>query len=419
MFAIAVNALFTSLRRRGTTRQLAGAIVICVIAALLLLLALAWYNLRFNSVQGQVAPAEVELALVYVALWGWGLPLGVTVTYCFFTLPRNTITAMHIPRQKPGTAPMPKPPRYQQGVAAPYVFDEETPWGWLQYRRGNFQGQRLALTRQVATLGRDEDCDIWLDDDMASRHHAELAYDKGKVFLTDCDSLNGVLLNEKHMRGSMVLETNDLIQIGECCFSFILADLALALAGQSDPLAHHTLRSSLHGLSEDRDIVPHMPYFDEKNSLPALSNETAKIDYKVPQLPATNPGGAVIIRNGEMAGQSFLLNRAVISVGRGMESDVVINDTSISRRHIQFLRQPDGNYVQDLESSNGTLVNGEPLRMPRLLRVGDTIVLGNVHLEYAALPTAHTIPTSRATSPQSFSGLVNGPTPLKLPSKRK
>lgn len=162
-----------------------------------------------------------------------------------------------------------------------------------------------------------------------------------------------------------------------------------------------------------------MPYPDEKNSLPALSDETAKIGYKLPQLPATNPGGAVIMRNGEMAGQSFLLNRAVISVGRGLESDVVINDTSISRRHVQFLRQPDGDYVQDLESSNGTLVNGEPLRMPRLLRVGDTIVLGNVHLEYAALPTAHTIPTSRATSPQSFSGLVNGPTPLKLPSKRK
>ncbi len=422
MFAIAVNALFTSLRRRGTTRQLAGAIVVCVIAALLLLLALVWYNLRFNAGQAQIASAEVELALVYVALWGWGLPLGVTATYCLFTAPRNTITAMHIPRQMPGTSVVaqPKPPRYQQGVVSPYVFDEDTPWGWLEYRSGNFQGQRLALKRQVVTLGRDEDCDIWLDDDMASRHHAELACDKEKAYLTDCASLNGVLFNKMHLRGSTALETNDLIQIGECSFSFILADLQRTASEQSDPLAHHTLRSSLHGLSEDSDMLPQTPSsLKTVTTTPGHSDETAEIDYKVPQLPPTNPGGAIIIRNGQMAEQSFLLNRAVISVGRGMESDVVINDASISRRHVQFLRQPDGDYVQDLESRNGTQVNGDPLRMPRLLRVGDMIVLGNVHLQYAASPTAHTIPTSRVTAPQSFSGLVSGPTPLKLPSRRK
>jgi pSer/pThr/pTyr-binding forkhead associated (FHA) protein len=422
MLAVAVNALFTSLRRRGTTRQLAGAIVICMIAALLLLLALVWYNLRFSTTQAQIAPAEVELALVYVALWGWILPLGVTITFCFFTLPRNTMTAVHIPRQQKsaaGAAAVPRLPRYQPGVVAPTVFDEETPWGWLQYSSGSFQGQRLALKRQVATLGRDEDCDIWIDDDMASRHHAELAYEQGKAYLTDCGSLNGVLLNAKRMRGSSVVETNDLIQVGEQSFCFIMAQPRLAQAEQSDPLAHHTLRTSLHGLSEDSDLLPSTPFSDVRFPVVSHSDETAEIGYKVSQLPATNPGGAVIMRNGEMADYSFLLDRAIISVGRGAESDVVINDTSLSRRHVQFLRQPDGDYVQDLGSLNGTQVNGEALRTPRLLQVGDSIVLGNVYLEYAAMPTAHTIPTSRVISPQSFSGLVSGPTPLKLPSKRK
>ena len=256
MFAIAVNALFTSVCRRGTTRQLSGVIVICVIAALLLLLALVWYNLRFSSQPGQIAAAEVELALVYVALWGWGLPLGVTATYCLFTLPRDTTTALHIPRQKLDVVPRLEIPRFQQGVASPYIFNEETPWGWLQYHRGNFQGQRLALKRQVATLGRDENCDIWIDDDMASRHHAELVCHQGKVYLTDCDSLNGTLLNEKRMRGTMMVEANDLIQIGEKCFSFILADAQLAMAEHSDPLAHHLWRSSLDNLTGANKILP-------------------------------------------------------------------------------------------------------------------------------------------------------------------
>jgi pSer/pThr/pTyr-binding forkhead associated (FHA) protein len=419
MFAIAANALFTSVRRRGTTRQLSGAIMICVIAALLLLLALVWYNLRFSPQQGQVPAAEVELALVYVALWGWGLPLGVTDTYSLFTLPRDTTTALHIPLQKSDSAPKLAIPRFQQGVASPYIFDEETPWGWLQYHHGNFQGQRLALKRQIATLGRDENCDIWIDDDMASRHHAELVHHQGKVYLTDCDSLNGTLLNGKRMRGTMQVEAGNLLQIGEQCFSFILADAQLAMAEHSDPLAHHLWRSSLDNLTGRSEVLPRTPSSEQGFPTQLYSDETAEIDYRMPQLPPTNPGGAVIIRSGVLAEQSFVLDRAVICVGRGLESDIVIDDTSISRRHVQFLRQPDGDYVQDLGSRNGTQVNGELLRTPQLLLMGDMIVIGNIRLEYAKFPTARTIPTSRVTAPRSISGLVNGPTPLKLPSKRK
>src|SRR2546425_2236188 len=178
MFAIAVNTLYTTLRRRGTTRQLAGAIVTCVISALLLLPAIVWYNARFNIEQATISVAEVEVALVYVALFGWFLPLSVTVSYCLFSLPRTSTTALHIPRQKrtrttrANTATALNPPRHQPGVAAPFVFGEDTPWGWLVYRGGRFQGQRLALKRTVVTIGRGEDNDIWLDDDMASRNHA-------------------------------------------------------------------------------------------------------------------------------------------------------------------------------------------------------------------------------------------------------
>ncbi len=75
MFAIAINALYTTLRRRGTTRQLAGAVVTCVISALLLLPALVWYDQRFSVEGAAISAAEVEVVFVYVALWGWLLPL--------------------------------------------------------------------------------------------------------------------------------------------------------------------------------------------------------------------------------------------------------------------------------------------------------------------------------------------------------
>src|SRR2546427_3239542 len=82
MLAITVNALYTTLRKRGTTRQLAGAIVTCVLSALLLLPAIIWYNVRFSS---ELSTLVVGVMLVYVAMWGWLVPLSVTSIYCLFT----------------------------------------------------------------------------------------------------------------------------------------------------------------------------------------------------------------------------------------------------------------------------------------------------------------------------------------------
>jgi pSer/pThr/pTyr-binding forkhead associated (FHA) protein len=416
MLAIAMNALFTSLRHRGTTRQLAGALLVCVISALLLLLALVWYNLRFTA--GQVASAEVTLALVYVALWGWIIPSGVTLTYCLFTAPRNTHTALHIPLQKAAveTALLLDPPRYRAGVVAPFAFNEETPWGWLEYQSGNFHGQRLALKRIVATLGRDEDCDIWVDDEMASRHHAELAYDKGRACLTDCGSLNGVTLNGRRVHRTVLLAADDVLQIGEQSFRFIPANEQIASLEMSDPLAHHTWRSSQDMLTGGSRAVPAPSARPEISPVLAPGGETAELDYKTPRPAPARQRGTLRIREGEMAGQYFRLERAIISVGRDPECDVIIADISISRKHAQFSHQLDGDYVQDLGSRNGTRVNDEPLHQPKLLQTGDVVMIGNVHLEYSAVPFP---PVKHAETPHPSSpGLLSGPMPLKLPSRQ-
>ncbi len=248
MLTIASNALYTTLRRRGTTRQLAGAILTCVIAALLLLPALVWYNMRFSIEQATISMAEVEVALVYVALFGWFLPLSVTASYCLFALPRTSTNSVHIPRQQRAAhanAPTAlTPPRHQPGVPAPYVFAEDAPWGWLEHRSGRFQGQRLALTRSVVTIGRCEENEIWLDDDMASRNHAELAWDKGQVYLTDCDSLNGVLLDGRRIRGTTVVTAGNVLEIGSHRFLFELAEQPKSPHEQDDPLLRHVWHSA-------------------------------------------------------------------------------------------------------------------------------------------------------------------------------
>lgn len=471
MLAIAINALYTTLRRRGTTRQLAGAIVTCVISALLLLPAIIWYNLRFSVEWTNLSPAEVEVALVYISLWGWLLPLGVTTTYCLFTLPRTSTTSTHIPRPRRttriNTATALNPPRHQPGFLAPFVYREDTPWAWLEYRNGNFQGQRLALTRSIITIGRGEESDIWLDDDMASRNHAELAWEKGIVYLTDCNSLNGVSLNGKRIRSTAVIEPNDLLEIGSHRFLFAHAEPSAAQGEQDDPLARHVWHS-VDTLSTESEKLEQIP----TKQLPSDEGheETPPGKRSVRQLPSTLPGEMMteleaqdtaeihqiasppppktadmpvmlVVRDGEAAGQSFLLDRPVITLGRGSECDLVINDVSISRRHAQVLRQANGYFVQDLESRNGTTVNSEPLHEPRLLHGGEIICLGNICLECMTymeqmeqmgaqnaqtiqnvppLPSDPDTPMPQSVIPASSTRPINsGPMPLRLPSRPK
>jgi pSer/pThr/pTyr-binding forkhead associated (FHA) protein len=444
MFAIAVNALYITLRRRGTTRQLAGTIVTCVISALLLLPAMTWYDMRFTVEQAAISVAEVELALVYVALFGWVLPLSVTASYCLFTLPRTSTTSVHIPRQKRTTranttALDPLPPRFQAGVQAPYVYRESIPWGWLVYRGGRFQGQRLALERTVVTIGRGEENDIWLDDDLASRNHAELAWNEGSVYITDCDSLNGVLLNGHRIRRPTLVQAGELLEIGSHRFLFEKAEQPGPPAEQDDPLLRHVWHSSSALLTDSEKLSMAQSVQDGTSAEssrraaqfhssspaeeePVELQDTAQLNPISPPPQTLDLSGVLIVRDGEMAGQSFVLDRPVITIGRGSECDVAINDASISRRHAQVLRQANGNYVQDLASRNGTKVNDQPLLAPQLLQVGDIVCLGNVRVEYTAtsLQEDPNTPMPMSLAPASFVRPVqSGPVKLNLPSRPK
>jgi len=125
-----------------------------------------------------------------------------------------------------------------------------------------------------------------------------------------------------------------------------------------------------------------------------------------------------VIHNGTTAGKNFLVDRPLLTIGRGFESDIIINDTSISRRHAQIVRQVNGDYVQDLASRNGTKVNDELLKAPRLLSQGDIVCVGNIRLEYTLVSDAQTSPLPPLPV-SSLSRPISGPVPLRLPSKPK
>jgi pSer/pThr/pTyr-binding forkhead associated (FHA) protein len=94
-------------------------------------------------------------------------------------------------------------------------------------------------------------------------------------------------------------------------------------------------------------------------------------------LGAVAPGTAMlIVRRGPSEGTSFLLDSDRVAVGRSDDSDVVLDDVTVSRQHAQFVREGAGWQLHDLESLNGTYVNRDRIDGPVELSGGDEVQIG-------------------------------------------
>lgn len=76
------------------------------------------------------------------------------------------------------------------------------------------------------------------------------------------------------------------------------------------------------------------------------------------------------------------IDKPRITVGRQPGNDVVIPFRSVSRQHCEFLVEADGVHVQDIGSSNGSTVNGQPLEGNRLLQDKDQLQIGEFRIRF-------------------------------------
>jgi hypothetical protein len=69
-------------------------------------------------------------------------------------------------------------------------------------------------------------------------------------------------------------------------------------------------------------------------------------------------------------------------LGRGAEADIVLEDSFSSTRHARLIPQGDAVVLEDLGSTNGTYLNGEPLGGPQPLHAGDRIKIGDSEFSF-------------------------------------
>lgn len=202
------------------------------------------------------------------------------------------------------------------------LADQLSRKAWVRQVLGRNEGREWTLDSAVTYIGRDERAGIPLfgDPDVAP-HHATIRRQGGVFVLEDAGAPCGIGHNGIRVP-SAILNHGDTIQIGR----------------------HQLLFSTRAGLSHagprSMPQIPHQP-----------SPQPPTPVQPTPQAQAP----AIVALSGPLAGQRFPLTGPVV-IGR--EGDLPLPDAQASRRHCSLTPVPGGVQLTDLNSTNGTIVNG-------------------------------------------------------------
>ncbi len=178
------------------------------------------------------------------------------------------------------------------------------------------------LVESVFTLGSGGKNNLIIDDDGVSEVHAEIRKEGDHLYLGDLRSFTGTFVNGSRITERFQLRAGDRITLG-------------------------------------------------KVELEIVDPKTAGASSSVAPLPAVKSEWSLTALGGELKGKSFPMH-GIVSLGRSSKCDIHINDEYMSRRHAELSIKGGILRIVDLDSSNGTFVNGQKVA-EKALKPGDRI----------------------------------------------
>ncbi len=223
----------------------------------------------------------------------------------------------------------------------------------LIMRRGPTPGTIYELTAAEIAIGRGSKNNIIIRDNEVSREHCRLVrVDNSQEYeVVDLNSSNGTFLNGQRVTGTRPLNAGSIIELGD------------SITLEYDHLNYSFTRQLFH------------------STLPPLEDkETSVLSIPVKHL--------IIVYDGaNQSGAMFRLQDPIVTIGRDLNNDILINDPEVSRYHLRIRMLKQGCSVEDLGSSNGTMVNGERIHAPTILNPDDEITIGTtVVIQYIQRP---------------------------------
>ena len=142
--------------------------------------------------------------------------------------------------------------------------------------------------------------------------------------------------------------------------------------------------------AEARESTTLMPAWQPPPAPPAAADvaETMAIDSKTMPAAGTAPGtgrqAELTIESGPDAGHSHRAGDNALRLGRSPDNDVILRDPATSGHHARLERRGDQFWLVDLGSTNGTLVNGEPIQ-EKELNHGDRVTIGQNAVQFSVI----------------------------------
>jgi ABC-2 type transport system ATP-binding protein len=210
---------------------------------------------------------------------------------------------------------------------------------------GEGAGREYPLTGPVL-IGRDPNADVVVADDEVSTRHASFMVVDGGAAVEDLGSTNGTYVNGQRVTGSRQLAAGDRVRLGATVVEVRGLAAAPAPAQPGTPVAQ-----------------------------PVVAQQATRAK-EIPTLPV------LVFVAGQQAGNEVPVGGQVV-IGRdpGVADVVLDQDADISRRHATFARAGTGLTLQDLGSTNGTLVNGHRLQYAVSLSTGDQVQMGSTVID--------------------------------------
>lgn len=287
-------------------------------------------------------------------------------------------------------------------------------------------------------IGSSPNCDIVVTQPNVSRSHCRLIMDEGRLFLEDLESTNGTFVNGVGVSGRVEVSLSDRIVLGSNVpfpWPDEVQGIGVPLASRqgkerilagmesvvtpldseaplvepkilSDSISMGTGRRQIRiGRDASNDLVLDYPMVSSRHALLTIADGHAILeDLKSTNGTAINTPGNTIDRHpitegdvvffgslripaakllaanpkvGSQADEVFTFSGNEMTFGRSPDCDQVLEYPMVSGRHARVFRLGPQLMVEDLQSANGTFVNGSRIHRPTPINPGDSIGLGS------------------------------------------
>jgi len=181
------------------------------------------------------------------------------------------------------------------------------------------------LKKNKIIAGRNPDCDIFIDDQLVSRNHAEISKEDGAYFITDLNSTNGTFINNQQIKGKVRFTENDTIFIGLQALKLdeVIRDLTLETAIRAENV-EKTYPGGYVGLKKMSVHIPHRAFVALMG--PSGCGKTTFMNALNGNNPAT--GGKVFIHGLELTANYNVLKR---KIGYVPQDDIVHHGLSVEK----------------------------------------------------------------------------------------